>query len=136
MTAVDKILLGGIEFYGHTGFSAAEREVGQRFVVDLELIVDLSGAAKTDSIADTINYADVYGTVVSIGESRSYHLIEPLAEEIAASLLERFPASEVMVRLKKRPPPINGIVEYAGVEIRRARPAAIRIPEQARCGVR
>ena len=47
--------------------------------------------------------------------------IEPLAEEIAQALLAGFPADEVMVRIKKCPPPIKGIVEYAGVEIRRGR---------------
>jgi len=119
MTA-DKIILGGIEFYGHTGLSAAEREVGQRFVVDVEA-VDLKRAAGTDSVSDTVNYAEVYETVVSVGGDRSYRLFERLAEEIAQALLERFPASAVVVRLKKRPPPINGIIDYAGVEIRRAR---------------
>jgi dihydroneopterin aldolase len=118
----DKIILGGIEFYGHTGLTAAEREVGQRFSVDVELSVDLSHPAVTDNIADTVNYALVFSTVVGIGESGTYRLIEPLADEIARALLARFPASEVMVRLKKRPPPIKGIVEYAGVEIHRRRP--------------
>jgi len=117
----DKILLGGIEFYGHIGVSPAEREVGQRFVVDVELVVDLHHAATTDSITDTINYAAVYDTVITIGEGRSYRLVEPLAEEIAQALLKSFPADEVMVRVKKQPPPIKGIVAYAGVEIRRQR---------------
>lgn len=119
--AIDKILLGGIEFYGHVGVSAAEREVGQRFVVDIELAADLAHAAASDNIADTANYALVYDTVVTIGQRSSYRLIEPLAEEIARALLQRFAVNEVMVRLKKRPPPIKGIIEYAGIEIRRTR---------------
>jgi 7,8-dihydroneopterin aldolase/epimerase/oxygenase len=117
----DKIVLGGIEFYGHVGVSAAEREVGQRFVVDIEMITDLATAAASDNIADTINYASVYDTVVAIGQKRTHCLIEPLAEETARALLERFSASEVMVRITKCPPPISGIIAYAGVEIRRKR---------------
>jgi len=117
----DRILLGGIEFYGHLGVTAAEREVGQRYLVDVELTLDLRRAATSDSITDTVNYAAVYDTVVEIGESRRYRIIEPLAEEIAQALLDRFPAQEVLVRIKKRPPPIKGIVEYAGVEIQRSR---------------
>jgi dihydroneopterin aldolase len=118
---VDKIILGGIEFYGHTGVSPAEREVGQRFVVDVELTLDLARPAATDNLSDTVSYAEVYGTVVGIGTGRSYQLIERLAAEIAKTLLNRFAVSEVTVRLKKRPPPIDGAIDYAGVEIRRTR---------------
>ncbi len=117
----DKIILGGIEFYGHVGVSDAEREVGQRFVVDVELTTSLARAGASDDLADTISYAEVYDVVFSIGESRICALVESLTEEIARVLLDRFPASEVMVRVKKSPPPIAGVVAYAGVEIRRRR---------------
>lgn len=119
--APDKILLAGIEFYGHLGLTEAEREVGQRYVVDVELSVDLRRAAQSDAIAETVNYAEVYGRVVAIGESRRYRLIEPLADELARVLLEHFPAQAVRVRVKKQPPPIKGIVKYAGVEVYRER---------------
>ena len=117
----DKILLGGIEFYGHIGVSAAEREVGQRFVVDVELDADLARAGASDDLADTISYADLYDVVVGLGQTRRCLLVESLAEEIAHSILTRFAADAVMVRVKKCPPPIKGIIAYAGVEIRRTR---------------
>ncbi len=120
----DRILLAGIELYGHIGVSAAEREVGQRLVIDVELELDLRPAAATDEIGDTVNYAEAYGRIMEIGQNRSCHLLEPLAEEIAQALLASFPASAVMVRVKKRPPPMNGVIDYAGVEIRRSRAAA------------
>jgi 7,8-dihydroneopterin aldolase/epimerase/oxygenase len=120
----DKILLGGIEFYGHIGVSAAEREVGQRFVVDVELDANLAQAGASDNLADTISYAEVYDVVVSLGQNRHCLLVESLAEEIAHTILNRFPAQAVMVRVKKCPPPINGVIAYAGVEIRRRRSGA------------
>ncbi len=122
----DKILLGGVEFYGHIGVSAAEREVGQRFVVDVELDADLARAGASDDLADTISYADVYDVVVGLGQERSCLLVESLAEEIAHTILTRFAAAAVMVRVKKCPPPIKGIIAYAGVEIRRSRNESAR----------
>ena len=117
----DKIILGGIEFYGYIGVSPAEREVGQRFVVDVELGVDLARAGASDDLADTISYADVYDVVISLGQRRRCLLVETLAEEIAQSILARFAAAAVMVRVKKCPPPISGVIAYAGVEIHRRR---------------
>jgi dihydroneopterin aldolase len=117
----DKILLGGIEFFGHIGVSAAEREVGQRFVVDVELEANLARAGASDNLDDTISYAAVYDVVVGLGNSRRCLLVETLAEEIAQTILARFAAAAVMVRVKKCPPPIKGVIAFAGVEIHRRR---------------
>ncbi len=117
----DKILLTGAHFFARHGVSDEERQVGGRLVVDVELTYDLTRAGASDDVADTISYADIYEAVRGIVESRSFHLVEKLAETIAASLLIRFPAQAVLVRVRKDPPPIPGAVDYAGVEITRSR---------------
>lgn len=122
----DKILLTGAHFFARHGVDSAERQVGGHLVVDVELTSDLSRAAASDDVADTISYADVYQVVREIVESRSFHLVEALAETIAQTLLARFSAEAVLVRVRKAPPPIAGIVDYAGVEIRRERKARSR----------
>ncbi len=117
----DKILLIGAHFYARHGVSDDEQRLGGRYVVDVELESDLARAAATDNLADTISYADVYRTVREIIEGQSFRLIETLAETIAQALLGRYAAKSVTVRVKKQPPPMNGIIDYAGVEIVRER---------------
>ncbi len=117
----DKILLSGAQFFGRHGVSEEERRIAGRYVVDVELFHDLARAAASDNLADTISYSDVYRTVREIVEGRSFRLVEALAETIAQSLLAQFPADVVVVRVNKQPPPIAGIVNSAGVEIRRER---------------
>lgn len=118
----DKILLSGIQFPGHHGVSDQERAVGGRYVVDLELAYDLRLPGRSDALADTIDYSAVYTLVVAIGRERQFHLLETLAQTLADAVLAQFPISEVLVRVKKQPPPIAGILDYVGVEIRRMRP--------------
>ncbi len=117
----DKILLSGAQFAGRHGVTEEERRVAGRYVVDVELSHDLGRAAASDDLADTISYSEVYRAVREIVEGRSFRLVEALAEMIAQTLLTQFPADAVVVRVKKQPPPIAGIVDYAGVEIRRER---------------
>ena len=117
----DKILLTGAHFFARHGVSDDEQRLGGRYVVDVELARDLSHAAASDNLADTISYAEVYATVRAIVEGKSFRLVETLAEQIAQALLARYAAATVMVRVKKQPPPIDGIVDSAGVEITRRR---------------
>ncbi len=115
----DRIILRGAQFHGKHGVSPEERVVGGRVIVDLELEYDLSAAGVSDNLADTINYSDVFKTVRGLVEDHDTNLLETLAELIAKALLTRFPATAVTVNVRKQPPPIRGIVESAGVEIRR-----------------
>jgi dihydroneopterin aldolase len=117
----DKILVMGAHFFARHGVSDDEQRIGGRYVVDVELEHGLSHAASTDDLTDTISYADVYDSVREIVEGKSFRLIETLAEHIAQTLLARYPAASVMVRVKKQPPPTNGIIDFTGVEITRHR---------------
>ena len=118
----DKILVRGARYYGRHGVTEAERQIGGRYTVDVELAHDLKRAAASDQVQDTISYADVYRVVGEIVHGTSLHLVESLAETIAQTVLERFPASAVLVRVLKEPPPLAGAVDAAGVEIYRERP--------------
>lgn len=118
---MDRILIHGAHFYGRHGVSEEERRVGGRYVVDVELAYDLTRAGASDDLRDTISYSDVYRAAREIVEGQSFQLIEALAERIAAMVLARFPAQAVLVRVKKEPPPVAGIIDYAAVEIVRER---------------
>lgn len=117
----DKIIIRGLVFYGHHGVSSPERELGQRFSLDLEMRLDLKKAGESDDLADTIDYQKVYRAIREYEESSRYHLIEALAEGVAKVVLERFPIEEVLVRAYKPCPPIGGLVDYVACEITRSR---------------
>ena len=118
---MDKIILKGIRFHGYHGVAEAERQLGQKYEIDLELMTELSAAGKTDDLAHTINYAEVAQRVIEIGTQGSFQLFEALAETIAATILARFQIEEVRVAVKKLSPPIEPTLTYAGVEIYRKR---------------
>lgn len=118
----DKIIIDGIEFYGYHGDLPQERELGQRFRVDLELRFDILRAGLSDRIEDTINYASVVERVCHIGGSEQYRLIEALAERIAVTVLNEFSPTEVTVRMTKPHPPIPAPIRSVSVEITRRRP--------------
>ena len=119
--AEDKIMLTGIQFYGHGGVAAHERELGQRYSADVEVYFDLHPAGHSDLLSDTINYGAVYDLIVQIGQSERLQLLEALAEKMAHAVLEKTPAHRVRIRLRKLSPPIPGVIESAGIQIERAR---------------
>lgn len=101
MTA-DRILLEGMIFFGHHGTVAAERELGQRFVVDIELRCDLRQAGEMDDLALGVDYSEVYQTARAVVEGPSLQLTEAVAERIATRVLAEQPKVEaVRVRVTK-----------------------------------
>ena len=120
---MDKIILRGIRFHGYHGVADSERQLGQKYEIDAELMCDLSAAGQTDDLVHTIDYAQVVELMIAIGTQQSFQLIEALAERIAAEIFDRFPVHEVRIIVKKLSPPIEQILTYAGVEIHRERKA-------------
>jgi len=118
---MDRIILSGVEVYAYGGVTEAERQIGQRYRIDIELDIDLRAAAASDALEDTASYAEVYEVATSIMRERPFKLIENVAARIAEGVLRQFPAERVCVRLSKLLPPIDGIVAAAAVEITRDR---------------
>lgn len=117
---MDRILLRGLECRARIGVTNAERQVGQRLRIDVDLFMDLSMAGRSDRITDTISYAAVAKTIVRVAREDEYKLLERLADEIARTLLATFPVETVRVQVKKVPPPVDLSIEVAGVEIERS----------------
>jgi len=118
---MDKIILEGMEFFGYHGVLPEERSLGQRFIVDLDLELDLKPAGVADDVSRTVDYAAVFELVEKSVTERSYFLIEALAEDIANRVLVQFPVEAVVVRVKKPQAPIAGHFASMAVEIRRSR---------------
>lgn len=110
----------GMAFYGRHGVFPAERELGARFTVDVELEGDLRAAGRSDRLEDTIDYTRAYEAVREVVEGEPRHLLEAVAEAIAARLLELPASRAVRVRVQKRPP-LPGEFRAFGVEVYRSR---------------
>lgn len=120
--ARDSIAVEGMIFYGYHGANQAERELGQRFVVDLEVKLDLRRAGESDDLADTVNYAELYRAAREVLEGTPVNLLEHLGERICHLVLQRHPVSQVRVRIQKPNAPIRGgIFAHSAVEIVRRR---------------
>jgi dihydroneopterin aldolase len=114
---MDKIIAKGLTFKGYHGVLPQEKELPQKFIVDLNLFLDLRPAGIEDDLQKTVNYDEVYKQVKRIVEKETYNLIEALAENIAASLLLRFPLERVEVTVYKPEAPVDGEFDYFGVNI-------------------
>ncbi|MDP8904680.1 MAG: dihydroneopterin aldolase [Chloroflexota bacterium] len=118
----DRIYLHQMVFEGRHGVTDEERATPQQIEVDLEIELDLAPAGTSDDLADTVDYSDVFAVCRDIVEERSFHLLEGIAEAIAAAVLAGFgPVDAVFVGVKKPGVPLAGEVEYAGVAIERRR---------------
>ena len=103
-----QIELRGLTFLAYHGVLPEERENGNTFVVDLVLDADISRAACTDELADTVNYAEVY-EVVRREMAVPSLLLEHVCGRIATALLDEFSALQrVRVGVTKKNPPIEG----------------------------
>lgn len=111
----DRLVLEGMEFFGHHGDLEAERELGSRIYVDVEVEVDLSGAGSSDRLEDTIDYVRCFETVRRVVEEAQHRLLEAVAERVAAALLEQPRARRARVRVAKQPPIAGGISRVAVV---------------------
>jgi len=124
MTAGDRIVLAGMVFLARHGVNDWEKLEEQRFEVDVELEVDTRSAAEGDDLARTVDYRGVYEVVRRVIEETSLELIESLADRIATDVLAASNGVDaVAVRVRKPDVDLGGPLDYAGVEIRRAREA-------------
>ena len=112
----------GAEVYARHGVTDAERAIGGRYSFDLEIQADITAAAATDHVADTINYESAYVIARDILIGSNRRLLESLVVEIARALLASFPlAQSVTVRLRKLSAPIDGVLRAVEVEHREER---------------
>ncbi|HSC02848.1 MAG TPA: dihydroneopterin aldolase [Solirubrobacteraceae bacterium] len=111
------IEVSGLSLFTHVGVTAAEREVGQRLLLDLRLDVGECDATVTDRIEDTVDYSQVCEMANLVAQQRSYKTLERLCTAIADRLLERYDANTVWVKAAKPEPPMALPVSEVSVEV-------------------
>jgi len=131
-TPADTIFIKGLSLHGHHGLLDHEAEIGQRFVIDLELQLDFSEAIETDDLGRTIDYSLVVATATRAFLAARHTLLERAGAAIADSILEKFDRTQaVSVTLHKPQAPMVAIFDDVGIRITRRRVARLPEPPQA-----
>jgi dihydroneopterin aldolase len=118
----DKVVLQQMEFEAHVGAGDGERAELQVIEVDVEMSLDLRAAGAADDLDRTVDYGAAFERCRDVVQSKPFHLLEGIAEAVATDLLGTFSMIDgVVVRVRKPGVPIDGVLEYAGVEITRSR---------------
>jgi dihydroneopterin aldolase len=111
------IEVSGLSLYTHVGVTAAEREVGQRLLLDIRIDVGECDATLTDRIEDTVDYASVCQLANLVAQQHTYKTLERLCTAIAERLIEDYELHAVWVKAAKPEPPIPLVVSEVSVEV-------------------
>ena len=118
----DMIFVHGLLVHAHHGVMPHETQVGQRFIIDLELAVDLAPAGHSDKLADTASYGAIVEVATHAFTAADHRLVEAAASRVAEALLGGFPnVASVRVTVHKPHAPIAAIFNDVGVSILRVR---------------
>ena len=115
----ESILLEGIQVPAALGVTAAERRMRRPVLLDIAVVRDLRAAGRSDRISQTIHYKRIYEIVEDVAANQEHKLVEALGERIAQAILSKFDAEAVTVTVRK-PKPISGVLEHAGIRITRS----------------
>lgn len=117
---MDKLQINKMQFYGYHGVLKEEQRLGQRFIIDLTIELDLKIAGQTDELHHSVNYAELYTCCQEIVEGQPLKLIETVAEKITAKILNKYKQIKCCtVKVIKPDPPIQGHYDSVAVEITR-----------------
>lgn len=116
----DRILVSGIEAFGYHGVQEDEKRDGQLFCVDVELELDLRGAAASDELGDTVDYGDLTSRVSRLVSEQRWNLIETVAQKVADLVLEHPMVTATTVTVHKPQAPIDVPFRDVTVTVRRS----------------
>ncbi len=118
----DRIFIRGLSMHAYHGVMPHEAKVGQTFTLDLDLEIDLSDAARSDKVSDTVSYDQVATCASEAFGSRRFKLIEAAAGSVADAVLAAFPrVRTVAVTIHKPHAPIAATFSDVGVTVVRGR---------------
>jgi dihydroneopterin aldolase len=118
---MDVIRLRDVTIFPRLGVAEIEKEWVQKVSLDVELKLDLSRAASTDDVGQTVDYERVYRRIHEVADARKFHLIESLAGEIAQMIVSEFEVDSAVVRVRKTNLPFDANLSCVEVELERRR---------------
>ncbi|MBO8482574.1 MAG: dihydroneopterin aldolase [Bacteroidetes bacterium] len=115
---MDILELEGMEFWARHGCLPHEKESENLFVVDFRAETDMTAAAESDRIEDTVDYGRIYDITARVMNGGHAGLLEHLAGKIVKAISAEFPdLQEFSVRVSKRRPPVNGVAAWSRVTL-------------------
>ncbi len=112
------IEISGLKIWARHGVLPQERIVGNQYIVDATIYLDLTQAAKSDDLGDTINYAEVVSLIEEEMKQPSA-LLEHVAGRILHQIAQKFhKAQEAEIRIAKLSPPISAQIKSCAVYLR------------------
>jgi len=119
---VDIVYLHGLKVDCIIGVWDWERRIKQKVIIDLDMAADVHRAAQTDQLDDTLDYKAVAKILIAYVGDSSFQLVETLAENIAAIVLDEFNIPWVRVRINKKGA-VRGAKDVGVIIERGAKPA-------------
>jgi 7,8-dihydroneopterin aldolase/epimerase/oxygenase len=118
----DEVFVNGLVLHAYHGVMPHEGKVGQPFILDLALEIDLANAAKSDKLADTVSYDAVVNVVGRTFTGKRYRLVEAAAGTVADAVLQQFPRVQtVRITVRKPHAPVAAVFTDVGVTLTRTR---------------
>lgn len=118
----DRIFINGLSLHAYHGVMAYEGKVGQTFIIDMTLDIDLAGAARSDKVVDTVSYDQVVAIASAAFCAQKFKLIEAAAGRVADAVLAKFPrVTSIEVTIHKPHAPVAATFSDVGVTLVRAR---------------
>ena len=117
-----RIHLKNMVFYGYHGALAEENALGQKFLIDLHLTLDISEAVATDHLDATVDYVNIYSVCRRIVEHDRVKLLETLANDLLDAVLDAAPrVTDAAITIRKPSVPLGGAIDYVALETSKKR---------------
>ena len=105
-----QVVLEGMEFFAYHGFFDEEQKIGNKYGVDIYINTDLSKAAISDNLTDTIDYSEIYSIIAEQMNVKS-RLLENIGHRIIDGIRLRYPqVHKICLHISKFNPPVGGVV--------------------------
>ncbi|MCX7879788.1 MAG: dihydroneopterin aldolase [Ignavibacteria bacterium] len=119
---IARLSIKGAQFYAYHGVKQAEKDLGGRYEVDLDLWYDATNAIQYDNVAYALNYEEAMNCIEETFADESFNLIETVASKILDFVFQKFPeVVEAKLRVRKINVPIHNVVSYIETELHRTR---------------
>jgi dihydroneopterin aldolase len=119
---MDIVFIHDLQIETVIGIYDWERKIRQTISLDIEMATDISKAAKSDDIDDTLSYKTVAKRLIEFIEQSEFELVEALAERICSIVMEEFSVPWVKLTLHK-PGAVRGSKSVGVIIERGTRPA-------------
>jgi dihydroneopterin aldolase len=117
MKKADFLIVKGATFWAKHGYYQEENKFGQKFIVDVEVNVDMKKQCETDELDRGYSYVTIYNIIKKVIVGEHHKLLQRIAQRIADEVIKSYPVNQVKVAVKKPHVAIGGIVDYTAVQI-------------------